>query len=152
MILLIGCGNSLRRDDGAGPLLARRLGGRCRRRDLELIACHQLTPELAPLLADPRIKAAIFADAALPGRGAETTGPLLRPIAEEPVPTLLGHRLSPASLLALAARLYGRRPPAWLVTIPGEDFGFGNGLSDAAEGMLIRAEEEVRRLLGKLRR
>ncbi len=135
MILLIGCGNSLRRDDGAGPLLVRRIGRRCRRPDLAVLTCQQLTPELAPRLADPAIAAALFADAAFIHE-AIPAAPLLRPLAAAPAPSPFGHLLPPAALLALTERLYGRLPPAWLVTVPAADFGFGRGLSPGARQQL----------------
>jgi hydrogenase maturation protease len=138
MILLIAYGNVLRRDDAAGIVLARRVGRQCRRADLEIIECQQLTPELAPRLADPAVTAVIFTDAAT-----DPSAPLLRHLAETADLPPFGHHLGPASLLDLATRLYGRRPPAWLATVPAEDFRFGIGLARRTRQELRRAEREI---------
>jgi hydrogenase maturation protease len=143
VILLIACGNSLRRDDGAGLVLAERLLRRCRRPDLEIHRCHQLTTDLAPRLAEPAVAAVLFVDAAVADGTGNPPLPLLRPLTDGPAAQPVGHHLTPQALLALSAGLYGRRPPAWQVLIPGEDFAFGEGLSAVARGSLVRAEGEV---------
>ncbi len=141
MILLIACGNPFRRDDGAGPLLAYRVAHMCRRPDLRVLVRHQLTPDLAAALAEPGVCCALFADACVGEADADVA--LLRPLAEDETPPPLGHHLSPAALLGLARRLYALRPPAWLATIPGNDFGFGEGLSPLAARSLARAEVQI---------
>lgn len=142
MILLVGCGNPLRRDDGAGPLLVRLVARRARRADLRTLICHQLTPEIALDLSSPQVTAAIFADASV-----DTALRGIIPLREGPSPSHLGHHLSPAALLTLASALYGRRPPAWLVTVPGEDFGFGRGVGRKTRSELARIAEDVLRHL-----
>lgn len=146
MILLVGCGNPLRRDDGAGPLLVRLVARRARRPDIRPLVCHQLTPEIALHLSAPDVTCVLFADASVAG-----AGPRLVSLVEDRIPPPLGHHLSPTSLLALSARLYGRRPPAYLVTVPGEDFGFGRGVSRKARAALRGAAEDVLRHLAACR-
>jgi hydrogenase maturation protease len=51
-ILIIGYGNTLRSDDGIGPRAAELLGKCCEDDRITIVACHQLTPELAPVLAE----------------------------------------------------------------------------------------------------
>jgi hydrogenase maturation protease len=46
-VLIIGFGNPLRGDDGFGWHAAQRLCERLGSPDVQVIACHQLTPELA---------------------------------------------------------------------------------------------------------
>ncbi len=148
MILLIGYGNPLRRDDGLGPALVGRLVMRRPRPDLRPLICHQLTPELSLELAASEVKAVIFADAsklATPGGGATVSS-----LNEAPGYASAGHSCDPVSLLRLAERLYGRRPPAWLAALPGSDFGFGEGLSGAGRDVLAGAEEQVLELLGNI--
>jgi hydrogenase maturation protease len=132
-LLVIGYGNTLRRDDGVGPRAALSLAAR----KLPAViaqAVPQLTPELAEPLAAARL--AIFIDARLGGESAEIA---IHPLEPANAPALLGHCEDPASLLALAQAAYGTCPPCWLVTIPASDFGLGERLSPAAERGLERA-------------
>ena len=62
MILIIGFGNSLRRDDGAGPALANMVLAHESFEDIRIIKAHQLTPELAEEVAAPDVSAVIFMD------------------------------------------------------------------------------------------
>ena len=62
MRLVIGYGNELRRDDGLGPQAARAVAGWGMPGVLAL-SCHQLTPELAEIVADA--EEALFIDAAV---------------------------------------------------------------------------------------
>ncbi len=151
MILLVACGNTLRRDDGAGLELAQRLGARCRPSDLEIHRCHQLTPDLGLLLAAPGVAAVLFADAAMCMGEEDLASPMLRRISAGGGALPLGHHLAPEALLALAATLYGRRPPAWQVVIPGIDFDFGEGLSPLAAESVARAEREIEAFLVLIR-
>lgn len=143
MVFLIGFGNSLRRDDGAGPELAGRIAARFSGDALRVLRCHQLTPELAETLSDPAISAVVFVDAAVGGSIA------MHQIEEKSTGAPQGHHVDPAYLLHLARWLYGRAPEAWMATVPGDDFGMGEGLSpacreavgalsDALEGWLVR--------------
>ena len=45
----------------------------------------------------------------------------------------LTHHINPYYLLGLIRTIYHRSTPAWLVSIQGFDFGFGEGLSPGAE-------------------
>jgi len=136
--LLIGYGNVLRGDDGLGPFVA----AAARRRNwqgVKALAAPQLLPELAAELA--AADAALFVDACFDGHDVE-----LRKIegggSEAGAFT---HSASPAGLLALAAALYGRAPRAWIVSVRGERFDLGEGLSPPArrnaESALIRIAE-----------
>jgi hydrogenase maturation protease len=147
VILLVACGNLLRRDDGAGLVLADRLAGRCRFAHLEIHLCHQLTVDLASRLAAPDVAAVLFADAADGEEEGRFAPPLLRRLTGKGGTHPLGHHLTPEGLLALCASLYGRSPAAWQVVIPGVDFGFGEGLSPVAEASLAGAEAEIRAFL-----
>ncbi|EQD29207.1 hydrogenase maturation protease, partial [mine drainage metagenome] len=64
--LIIGYGNPMRGDDGAGPALVealhKRLGDNADR-DLEIVSCMQLTPELTHDMS--RSQRVIFADASV---------------------------------------------------------------------------------------
>jgi hydrogenase maturation protease len=130
--LIIGYGNSLRGDDGAGPLVARAFGPGA-------IAANQLTPELAEPIASAGLVIFVDADATLePGNvrrvdvcASSDDGPL-------------EHHASPANLLRIAADVYGATPRAVLISIGGEEFGLRQGLSSPARVAVEKAIQEVR--------
>lgn len=141
--LVIGYGNEIRGDDGVGPHVANLVeawslpGVRC-------CMVHQLTPELAALAADASL--AIFIDAcpAVEGQGVR-----VHPVHPEPEKSGVGHTASPRTLLDLAKSVYGHCPEAYLVTIPGSDFGFATELSPAAKQGADDALPMIRQLLEK---
>jgi Ni,Fe-hydrogenase maturation factor len=105
------------------------------------LAVPQLTPELAELLAEAQ--SAVFVDACV----TTEAGVEVQPLDASRWQESLGHTSDPGTLLALAAAVYGRSPPAWLVRIPIESFGFGIGLSRQATIGVSAALREVARLL-----
>jgi hydrogenase maturation protease len=137
--LIIGCGNPLRGDDGAGLAVAGRLAA------LDLpqveVRCAPLLPvEWLPDLAGfDRI---ILIDAAL---GGDAVGLVpLRPAGAGAAGAPLGHQLPPPAWLALGERLYGARPEAWLCTVRGECFELGEMLSAPARARIDAAVAAVR--------
>lgn len=134
-VLVIGYGNPLRGDDGAGWAAADMLADRT-----QAITTHQLVPELA----EPISKAGlvVFIDAAAdlpPGK-----------ISRRPVQPLeqtysMTHHFSPAGLLSLARQVYGRCPQALLFTIGGEDFSHRQELSRTVQAACRRVVRQVRR-------
>ncbi|MCC9077715.1 hypothetical protein FKZ61_016570 [Litorilinea aerophila] len=133
-LLILGYGNTLRRDDGAGCFLAQALA-RCwqaRGLPVRLETGHQLVPEMALEIAAPAVAAVLFVDAA---KGLSTWR--LQPVCLESSMEGGGHTLSPAGLLAHARLFRNELPPAWLLTIPGRDFGHGEGL-DSHTRLILR--------------
>jgi hydrogenase maturation protease len=137
---IIGYGNPQRRDDGLGPyvinLLEERLEGRP---GIETLALHQLVPELVEDLKNAgRV---LLIDAAL-----EATPPGWRWRNVEPEliswPSL-SHGVSPGVLLGLLQSFYEKTPETWLISIQGEDFDFGEGLSPEAEERACKVVEEI---------
>jgi hydrogenase maturation protease len=126
-VFVIGYGNTLRADDGAGPRVAARVSA-WGRSGLTAMAVHQLTPELAEPLAEAGL--AIFVDARLADEGAEVKIVALEPSGSG---EMNGHTSDPQSLLALAQAIYGHHPRAWLVTVPAADVTLGERLSLGAE-------------------
>lgn len=143
-LLVIGYGNTLRCDDGVGPKAAAAI------EDLRLpgvltMTCPQLTPEIADPLS--RAGAAVFIDA-----DAEHPGEVrMRRLDPSDSSQILAHDADPRILLALARDAFGRAPEAWLLTVPAEEFGFGETLSAAAGRGLRRAVQAVRALHRQLR-
>ncbi|ADI85472.1 hydrogenase maturation protease [Geobacter sulfurreducens] len=148
MILLIGYGNRLRRDDGAGAVLPAMVVGGSLPGSVRAVEAHQLLPEMAEEIAAPEVTGVIFFDACPAAGGMSSVAAL--PLTASSDEGALGHHLAPELLLAYAGKLYGRTPPAWLVTVPGEDFGYGEGFSDRARANLAEAEHVARALVWRL--
>jgi hydrogenase maturation protease len=138
-LLVIGYGNTLRRDDGVGPRVADAIAA------LSLPGVHALAcPLLTPELADPvsRARVAIFVDAAVDAPREVQ----MRKLAPADTSQIMAHAASPATLLALARDVFGHSPEAWLLTIPAEDIGIGEELSAFTRRGLESAVEEIKRL------
>lgn len=129
VVLAIGYGNDLRRDDGVGQRVADTVAswGLPKVRSLSQ---HQLTPELAEPLSE--VDLAIFIDA-YPAT-AEQGLQVVKLNGDDAIsPQSLGHSSDPSSLLILAKTLYGKSPQGWLVAIPAMDFEFGDTFSAVTE-------------------
>jgi hydrogenase maturation protease len=137
MFLVIGYGNELRRDDGVGPRVARAVAG-WNARGVLAVTLHQLTPELAEAVAGA--DEVFFVDAA-----AGEVGVGVRPVRPDGRRPALDHASSPPALLALAEAMYGRRPRAWLMTLPATNLDFGEELSPAAARGMDEALRCLRR-------
>jgi hydrogenase maturation protease len=139
----IGYGNELRSDDGIGQRVANAL----QLSNVKSIAVHQLTPELAEVLANSEF--AVFIDACLATENSQVQIQLLSP---ESLNVIAGHTADPRSLLALTKALYGYCPQAWWVTIPGENFELGENLSPLAEQGIKIAIDKINHLIKTVRK
>ncbi|GAB4383360.1 MAG: hydrogenase [Elainellaceae cyanobacterium] len=139
-VLVIGYGSPLRNDDGVGQQIATDIAN-WRMPNVEAIAVHQLTPELVEKLAETDI--AIFVDA-YPSSTKEVQVHSLA-LAQSGITT--GHWCDPSVLLATTQALYGVRPQAWWVTVPGENFELGECLSSVAQQGIETALETIERLI-----
>ncbi len=140
--VVIGYGNMLRGDDGAGPAVAEAIAARGLP-GVRVLSVTQLTPELAELLAE--VKLAVFVDATAERVGDVTVQPV-RPAQRA---ESLGHTSNSGILLALAGAIYGASPEAWIVRVPAESFTFGEGLSHCARQAIGVAVEEIIRLFNE---
>jgi hydrogenase maturation protease len=129
--LIIGYGNPLRGDDGLGWHVAERLRALIRKPEVEILALHQLTPELM----DPISRAGnvIFIDACVGPVPGEIQERSLEPQASG---AAFSHHATPAALLAGARALYGHAPQATLITVTGADFSLSDQISDAVSARL----------------
>lgn len=134
--LVIGYGNELRSDDGAGVRTAKRFAAQSPHSNV--VIARQLTPELADDIA--RATQVIFVDA----YAAHESGAKLRieRVAEAHAGnnSALGHHGDPATLVCLANQLFGHRPEAWVVGIPAFSFEAGETISPET---LHRIDEAV---------
>ena len=140
MNLVIGYGNPLRRDDGAGPEVARRIEA-LGLPDVQVIEAHQLLPEHAEPLS--RADRAIFVDATVE-EGA--TSVEVRPIHPRADASLAAHASDPEALLAVALLLFDHTPDSWLVTIPGTNFSLGESLTPETLQACSQATKIVKKL------
>jgi hydrogenase maturation protease len=138
-LLVIGYGNTLRKDDGVGPAVAETVAAL----DLpgvEVLSCPLLTPELASPISDARV--VLFVDAAVDAPREVR----LRRLAAAESTQVMAHAADPRTLLALSRELFGQTPEAWWLTIPVEDLAFGEGFSPLAQRGMEIALDEVKRL------
>ena len=142
-VLVVGFGNPLRSDDGFGWHASRLLAEALAGQDVEVITCHQLTPELAERLSHCVL--AVFLDADCEGAPGEIHACELLP--EALPPQAFTHTCTPPGLLASAEQLYGRRPQAFAITVSAQTFEFGETLSPVVAAALPKAVEQVSRLV-----
>jgi hydrogenase maturation protease len=122
-IVVIGYGNTLRGDDAVGPLVAAAVD-RWRLPGVVARSVHQLTPELAEMLA--MVDLALFVDA---DQTLADQSLCVCPLAPTDLRLGSAHHGDPRVLLSLAQGLYGHGPDAWWVRIPARHFGYGAALS-----------------------
>jgi hydrogenase maturation protease len=148
--LIIGYGNPLRSDDGFGWQAAQELAIRLQDDSLEVMARHQLTPELAETAS--HFQLVIFIDAARdlpPGElrcakisPNENGHPLKAPS--------FSHFLTPAALLVWTAQLYRQSPDAYYLSVGGESFAEGESMSTVMQAAFEPLMAQVRSLLAGL--
>ena len=138
-LLVIGYGNTVRQDDQAGPLVAERINAMALP-GVATLACAQLSPEHAEMVA--LAQAVVFVDAqAGPDRQVH-----LQPVVPGDSTQVTTNAVEPRILLALARDVFGQAPPAWLLTIPAEIFGFGTDLSPLTRHGIEQAVSKVREM------
>jgi hydrogenase maturation protease len=150
--LIIGYGNPLRGDDGLGWHAAQQIAACDWARGAEVIACHQLTPELAAQVGAAGL--VIFIDVHCPTAAEPATSPeQVRCQRVQPGPTnqpgvgSFSHHLDPAMLLACAQVLYQAAPPAYLLSLTSDYFDYATELSPAMQARLPALLAQVRALL-----
>lgn len=146
-ILVIGYGNPLREDDGAGRYAAEQLAQLFDAEAIKIVACHQLTPELAESVSQARLLILIDAqDAHPPG---EITQTAVSPAKSSF--SVISHHVEPEMLLALTQTLYGIVPHAILVTINGFSFKHADTLSPKMQQALPTLLAHIKTLIRQAR-
>jgi len=146
--VVLGMGNPWRRDDGAGPAVARRLTGRLP----ESVAIHTVGGDPAELLDALRgADLAVVVDATASTAGVEPGTVHRFDATAGPLPATFGrlssHGLGLTEAIELARSL-GRLPRSVLVYgIEGADFEPGQGLSPAVETAVRHVTAELISLL-----
>ncbi|MDB9313423.1 hydrogenase maturation protease [Spirulina sp. CS-785/01] len=138
--LVIGYGNTLRSDDGAGQAVAERVD-RWQTPEVDSLSVHQLTPELADTIAQSQT--VIFVDVQ---RSEENTSLQCYAIEPNPSKTSLAHSTSPQALLSLTQHLYNATPNAYWLLIPAVNFDFGETFSPTTQQGIQEAVETIKQL------
>lgn len=134
-VVVLGWGNVTRSDDALGPLLLERV--RCAElRHVTVIEDYQLQIEHAFDLRGHDL--ALFADA-----GFRTPEPFaFFQIAPRASLEFSSHKLAPEAVLDIHERVLGETPPpAFVLSVAGEDFSLGDTLSAAAAQRLELASD-----------
>lgn len=126
---IIGYGNPQRRDDGIGQYVANQLNTFLKDREsIHILALNQLEPELVDELRHARL--IIFIDATM---GVVEGGWNWTKIEPEPGLPYLTYYFKPSFFLGLLQSIHHICPAAWLVSVQGDDFEFGEELTPVAE-------------------
>jgi hydrogenase maturation protease len=137
---IIGYGNPHRKDDGIGPyvveLLSRELGDGT---GTTLRSLHQLDPVLAEEVQGAEVL--ILVDATVEPLESGLRWTRIQP--KQDFSACDTHHLRPEGLASLLEALYQRSPVMWVVSVQGNDFGFGEGLSLEAQEKAERASSEI---------
>ena len=141
-ILVVGYGNPMRSDDGVGWQLAVDLFRANQSADVEVLPCHQLTPELTPAVS--RADTVIFIDCA---RGDSPGEIECREVRSESTTVSFTHDLTPAALLSMSSELFGTCPSARLLSIQGENFVAGEDFSRVVAERIPELKAKLQRLV-----
>ncbi|MGK7874547.1 MAG: hydrogenase maturation protease [Xenococcaceae cyanobacterium] len=144
-VVVIGYGNTLRSDDGAGQLVADEVA-KWELPNVRSLRVHQLTPELASDIANA--STVIFVDAVAPESKTLSEVEIQR-LEPDDTGVGLGHTGNPRSLLSLTQAVYGNVPPAYWILIPAVNFDFGEQLSPMTENAAIAALAIIKRLINQ---
>jgi hydrogenase maturation protease len=152
-LIVIGYGNTLRSDDGAGQKVAEIVDS-WNLPQVRSLPVHQLTPELAAEITEAEI--AIFVDvysvtesAIVEPAEAETRSIPIHPSTyrhDNSVRDGSGHTADPHSLLCLAEVAYGYAPAAWWILIPALNFEFSEQLSPLTTAGMNTALQKIEQI------
>ena len=130
-LLVIGFGNPLRADDGAGWQIADQIA-KLAGDSAKVFSVHQLTPELAEPISGADF--VVFIDASYEGQPGTWTCETIRP---DPNPShRLTHYFTPANLLSYTRAVFGFNPKALLVSVAGRSFDYSEGLSPTVSAIV----------------
>jgi hydrogenase maturation protease len=127
--LIVGYGNTLRSDDGAGQIVADRIAT-WNLSNVRSLAVHQLTPELAEDIANTDI--VIFVDAVISSKQ-NSEKIEIQTLEGDRNYLNSGHTENPRSLLYLSKIVYNKSPLAYWILIPAINFEFGEEISSLTQ-------------------
>lgn len=140
-VLVVGYGNTLRSDDGVGARAAEALAEDPRLAGANVLAVHQLAPELA--LEMSRASLVIFVDAS----AEEAPGAVaVRRLVDGPGRPATGttsHHVGPQELVTVAAELYEATPEVVVVSVGVATMEVGEALSPDVAAALPAVSDAV---------
>ena len=152
-ILIIGYGNAYCHDDGVALYIINELRRLCGIRELpadedgldelgrrvDSVMLHQLIPEIIPVVANYRM--VFFVDAHL---GSIPDKVRVVRVEEERGFHAVSHHMSPGMVLKMVREMKGVAPVSYLVSVRGENFDFGFGISETCK---VSAGVAIKRIL-----
>ena len=140
--LIIGYGNPLRGDDGVGWRVAEEAAAVLPDPPVTVLTVQLLTPELADTIS--RSERLILIDAAAEGVPGEVRCfPIAADSAAAASLAIGTHEVTLDRLLGMAQELFGRCPPAHMVTVSGESFEVSESLTATVEAAVPEALRQV---------
>jgi hydrogenase maturation protease len=140
--LIVGYGNTLRRDDGLGWRAAELLADDPRLRGARVLWQQQLTPELAVDVGEASL--VILIDVADGDEAGALSVRRLDPaVMAAPAGSAMTHHLEPETLIALARDLWNASPAVFVVSVVAASLEVGDGLSEAVEQALPAVVDAV---------
>ena len=138
-VLVIGYGNTLRRDDGVGPRVAEAIE-KLQLPGVRTLICQQLSPEHAAPIS--LAQTVVFVDAAVDAPRQVQ----FRRLEPNHTSQLMAHAADPRTMLALCRDVFGQVPHAWWLTIPAVNLDFSEELTPEAERGCAEAVEKIQSL------
>jgi hydrogenase maturation protease len=137
---IVGYGNPYRRDDGIGPYVAHQLESFLyHRKNIHYRVLHQLEPCLISALQYADI--ILFVDATIQTLAEGRQWVMIQPDIKA-IPSFT-HQCSPPMVMGWLQSIHHRNPAAWLVSVQGNDFDFGKGLSFEAKKKSRQVVSEI---------
>jgi len=141
--LVIGYGNTLRSDDGAGQFVAEQIAT-WNLPNVRSLCVHQLIPELAEDIANS--DTVIFVDAVISLK--EKSKKIeIETLECECNYSNFGHTVTPRSLLYLSKTIYNKSPLSYWILIPAINFEFGEEISSITQQAIIQAIKEIKKII-----
>jgi hydrogenase maturation protease len=135
---IIGYGNPFRRDDGIGAFVAERVRTMLGR-EARILCFRELDPVVLEHMRDSDL--VILVDATVESLGEGMEWRRVRPEGSGFGHTT--HHFKPSLLLNLLSSLHDREPETWLLSIQGDDFGHGEGLTKEARARAVKACRQI---------
>jgi len=145
--LVIGCGNTLRGDDGLGPYIAEGLQDMVGSDgvDVRIMAVPQLDVILASRMREADV--VIFVDARADASEELVKIERIEPAAGPVAPQHTSHTISMPVLLRIAIDWYGAAPLCYAVMPKGYDFSIGDVVSEKAQTAAAHARSKIIEIL-----
>ena len=146
-ILVVGYGNTLRRDDGLGQVAVQRIESLVQDDEVKVMVVHQMGIELAEDLRDADLVILIDAHVGdAPGTLKET-----EVVPDNASLESFSHHLNPGVLMGCVEALYGTHPETVIYSIAADSFDFGEGLSPSVEATLSLLIDKVLARIAKFK-